>query len=58
MLMNTYTEEIEHPVTIPSKNVFLNGFYLFLKKLKEWLSLFMEAEAAASAAVINMWPVH
>ncbi|WP_031564133.1 dienelactone hydrolase family protein [Legionella wadsworthii] len=32
--MNTYIEEIEHPVTIPSKNVFLNGFLFIPEKVK------------------------
>ncbi len=32
--MNTYTPDIEHPVSIPSKNVYLNGFLLIPEKAK------------------------
>lgn len=54
MLMNTYTADIQHPVTIPSKNVYINGF-LFIPEEAKGLVIFVHGSGSSRFSSRNQY---
>jgi len=54
MRMNTYTADIQHPVTIPSKNVYLNGF-LFIPEKAKGIVIFVHGSGSSRFSSRNQY---
>ncbi|KTD02271.1 dienelactone hydrolase family protein [Fluoribacter gormanii] len=52
--MNAYTADIQHPVTIPSKNVYLNGF-LFIPEEAKGMVIFVHGSGSSRFSSRNQY---
>ncbi|WP_454785280.1 dienelactone hydrolase family protein [Legionella sp. WA2024007413] len=52
--MNAYTVDIQHPVTIPSKNVYLNGF-LFIPEEAKGMVIFVHGSGSSRFSSRNQF---
>ncbi|MCW8384764.1 alpha/beta hydrolase [Fluoribacter dumoffii] len=52
--MDTYTADIQHPVTIPSKNVYLNGF-LFIPEKAKGIVIFVHGSGSSRFSSRNQY---
>ncbi|WP_454780461.1 dienelactone hydrolase family protein [Legionella sp. WA2022007384] len=52
--MNAYTVDIQHPVTIPSKNVYLNGF-LFIPEEAKGMVIFVHGSGSSRFSSRNQY---